>query len=169
MPFFSVSSPHPDAGVQLLKIHPKLGTPELPWPERKSAQAAGYDLAAAIDEPMHLTPGTRAIIPLGFAMALPADFEAQIRPRSGLASKFWLTMPNSPGTVDADYRGEVKVILRNDAPSGMGNEATFTILPGMRIAQMVIARLPTVALNEVSSFQDFETQRGAGGFGSTGA
>ena len=122
-----------------------------------------------MDETVYLTPKSLMVIPMGFAIALPPGFEAQIRPRSGLASKFWLTMPNSPGTIDADYRGEVKVILRNDAPSAIGNEGTFAIHPGMRIAQMVVCRIPNVHFLEVSDFSEMRTMRGAGGFGSTGA
>lgn len=133
----------------------------LPAPAMASALAAGADLRAALPEgePLMLEPGKRAIVPCGFAMALPAGYEAQIRPRSGLAAKHGITVLNSPGTVDADYRGEVMVILINlgDAP--------FRIERGERIAQMVVA--PVVQPDFIVGELD-ETERGAGGFGSTG-
>lgn len=132
----------------------------LPLPAYATEQSAGMDLCAAIDAPMTLTPGGRALVPTGLAIALPAGFEAQVRPRSGLALKNGVTVLNSPGTVDADYRGEIKVILAN-----LGTEA-FTIERGMRIAQMVIARHSTAAWEVVAELD--ETARGAGGFGSTG-
>ncbi|MDP6174823.1 MAG: dUTP diphosphatase, partial [Rhodospirillales bacterium] len=122
--------------------------------------SAGVDLHAAIAEPMELAPGARAIIPTGLAIALPAGFEAQVRPRSGLAAKWGVTVLNSPGTVDADYRGEIGAILIN-----LGQES-FTIERGMRIAQMIIARACSVAWNETDELP--ESGRGAGGFGSTG-
>ena len=118
------------------------------------------DLAAAIDAPMTLAPGKRAIVPTGLAIALPAGFEAQVRPRSGLAAKNGVTVLNTPGTIDADYRGEVKVILVN-----LG-EDPFEIERGMRIAQMVIAPVTQASFTEVDSLS--ETERGSGGFGSTG-
>lgn len=131
---------------------------ELPKPE--TASSAGMDLRASISEPLTLKPGERALVPAGFAMALPQGYEAQVRPRSGLALKNGITVLNSPGTIDADYRGEVKVILIN-----LGQEA-FVIERGMRIAQMVIAPVTQGNLVVVSSLDD--TARGAGGFGSTG-
>ena len=134
----------------------------LPLPAYETAQAAGMDLRAAVpdDEPIVLHPGSRFAVPTGLAIALPDGFEAQVRPRSGLAFKSGITCLNSPGTVDADYRGEVKVILINH-----GEEA-FTIRRGERIAQMVIAPVVQAAWREVESLD--ETVRGAGGFGSTG-
>ena len=122
--------------------------------------SAGVDLRAALEEPVVLPPLGRALIPTGLFMAIPAGYEGQVRPRSGLAAKHGVTVLNTPGTVDADYRGEVKVILVNlsDTP--------FTIEPGERIAQMVFARCEQAQLEEVESLD--ETQRGAGGFGSTG-
>jgi len=129
-------------------------------PTAHSELAAGLDLAAAIDAPISIASGAIAVIPLGFAMALPPGWEAQVRPRSGLASRFGVTLPNSPGTIDADYRGEVKVPLINH-----GREP-FVVEPGMRIAQMVIARVPLVVVEEVDDLD--ETERGVGGFGSTG-
>lgn len=129
-------------------------------PSYATAGAAGADLQAAIDAPVEIPPGGRALIPCGFAMALPPGYEAQVRPRSGLALKHGITLPNTPGTIDADYRGEVGVILMNlgDAP--------FQVERGMRIAQMVIAPAPQAAFRAVESLDD--TERGAGGFGSTG-
>ena len=133
---------------------------DLPLPAYETAQSAGMDLAAAIDAPLSLAPGERAMVPTGLAIALPAGYEAQVRPRSGLAAKNGVTVLNTPGTVDADYRGEVKVILIN-----LGQEA-FEIERGMRIAQMVIVPVTQASFAEVDSLT--ETARGTGGFGSTG-
>ncbi len=127
-------------------------------PERKSPEAAGLDVCAV--ESVTLAPGGRALVPCGFAMALPHGYEAQIRPRSGLALKHGVTVLNSPGTIDSDYRGEVKVLLINHG------EAPFEIEAGMRIAQMVIAEVAMAGVELVSALPDSE--RGAGGFGSTG-
>ena len=123
-------------------------------------QSAGLDLSASLDAPVNIEPGETVIIPTGIAIALPSDMEAQIRPRSGLAAKHSVTVLNSPGTIDADYRGEIKVILINH-----GSEI-FTIKHGMRIAQMVISRYEQASFIEVDSLG--ETTRGKGGFGSTG-
>ncbi|UVI33620.1 dUTP diphosphatase [Paenibacillus spongiae] len=125
-----------------------------------SELAAGFDVHAAVSEPVLLEPGERKLIPTGFAMAMPADLEAQIRPRSGLAFKHGITCLNTPGTIDADYRGEVKVLLVN-----LGTEA-FTIERGERIAQMLFQVVPKVTIEEVDELP--ETVRGAGGFGHTG-
>lgn len=133
---------------------------DLPLPAYETAQSAGMDLAAAINAPMTLAPGKRAMVPTGLAIALPAGYEAQVRPRSGLAAKNGVTVLNTPGTIDADYRGEVKVILVN-----LG-EDSFEIERGMRIAQMVIAPVTQASFTEVDSLS--ETERGSGGFGSTG-
>jgi dUTP pyrophosphatase len=133
---------------------------DLPLPAYETAQSAGMDLAAANDAPVTLAPGGRAMVPTGLAIALPAGYEAQIRPRSGLAAKNGVTVLNTPGTVDADYRGEVKVILIN-----LGDDA-FEIERGMRIAQMVIAPVIQASFTEVDTLP--ETARGTGGFGSTG-
>ncbi|MEP4034713.1 dUTP diphosphatase [Roseibium polysiphoniae] len=133
---------------------------DLPLPAYQSDLAAGLDLLAAVDEPLVLSPGKRALVPTGLAMALPAGFEGQVRPRSGLAAKNGVTVLNTPGTIDADYRGEVKVILIN-----LGDEP-FTIARGARIAQLVVAPVLQADLIEVSTLS--ETQRGTGGFGSTG-
>jgi dUTP pyrophosphatase len=137
------------------------GSDDIPLPRAMSEHAAGLDICAAVREPVILRPGDIAAIPAGFAMALPPGYEAQIRPRSGLASRHGVTVVNAPGTVDADYRGEVKVALIN-----LGREA-FTVERGMRIAQMVIAAVPRVEVIEVAALP--ETARGAGGFGHTGA
>jgi len=132
----------------------------LDLPAYATAHAAGVDLLAAIDKDVVLPPGGRALIPTGLAIALPEGYEAQVRPRSGLALKHGLTLPNSPGTIDADYRGEVGVIIAN-----LGSEP-FTVTRGMRIAQMVVAPVTTLAWREVETLP--ETARGSGGFGSTG-
>ncbi|MDS7595987.1 dUTP diphosphatase [Agrobacterium tumefaciens] len=131
-------------------------------PSYETSGAAGMDLRAAVsqDEPMVLKPGARALVPTGFVFEVPVGYEAQIRPRSGLAFKNGITCLNSPGTVDSDYRGEVKVILAN-----LG-DADFIIERGMRIAQMVIAPVTQVTVAEVT--ETSSTERGAGGFGSTG-
>ena len=135
---------------------------DLPLPSYETAEAAGMDLRAAVpeDTPLILKPGARELVPTGFAMAIPHGFEAQIRPRSGLALKHGIGLVNAPGTVDSDYRGEIKIILIN-----LGNE-DFEISRGMRIAQMIIAPVLQVAIKPVESLDD--TARGAGGFGSTG-
>lgn len=135
---------------------------DLPLPAYHSGAAAGLDLLAAIDwdEPLTLTPGARALIPTGLILELPTGFEAQVRPRSGLALKHGVTVLNSPGTIDADYRGEVSVLLAN--LSGV----PFEIRRGERIAQLVVAPVTRVELIEVMEVG--QTERGAGGFGSTG-
>tara|TARA_R110000868_G_scaffold73117_21_gene212478 strand:+ start:1286 stop:1741 length:456 start_codon:yes stop_codon:yes gene_type:complete len=135
---------------------------DLPLPAYQSEYAAGFDLLSASpdDALVVLEPGAAASIPTGIAIALPAGFEAQVRPRSGLAAKHLVTVLNAPGTIDADYRGEIKVLLINH-----GKKA-FEISRGMRIAQMVIAPVLQAELVEVTTLD--ETERGAGGFGSTG-
>ncbi len=137
--------------------------PDLPLPAYETADAAGMDLRAAVSEeqPVVLKPGARQAIPTGLAFAIPPGFEGQVRPRSGLALKSGVTCLNSPGTIDADYRGEVKVILIN-----LGAE-DFTIRRGDRIAQLLISPVVQATWSEVTSLD--ETVRGAGGFGSTGA
>ena len=134
----------------------------LPLPSYETAEAAGMDLRAAVpeDAPLTLKPGERELVPTGFAMAIPLGFEVQIRPRSGLALKHGIGLVNAPGTVDSDYRGEIKIILIN-----LGQE-DFEISRGMRIAQMIIAPVLQVAIEPVGSLNN--TTRGAGGFGSTG-
>ncbi|MEP2447469.1 MAG: dUTP diphosphatase [Balneola sp.] len=133
---------------------------DLPLPEYESKSAAGMDIRAALETPVTLKPGERTLIPTGLQMSIPDGFEAQIRPRSGLAIRNGITMLNSPGTIDADYRGEVKVIAINH-----GNE-NFTVEHGDRIAQMVIAPVTQFPVKEVNDLSS--TDRGEGGFGSTG-
>ena len=134
----------------------------LPLPAYQATEAAGFDLVAAVpaDNPMTLLPGDRTLVPTGLIFELPPGSEAQVRPRSGLAAKFGITVLNSPGTIDADYRGEVSVILIN-----LGKEP-FAIKRGERIAQMIVAPVTRVDLREVAKVT--ATKRGAGGFGSTG-
>ena len=131
-----------------------------PLPQYETVQSAGMDLRAQLDQPVELQVGQRALIPTGLFIALPAGFEAQVRPRSGLAAKFGVTVLNSPGTIDADYRGEIKVLLINHG------ESNFIISDGDRIAQLVIASYTQAVWTPVESLDD--TERGAGGFGSTG-
>ena len=134
----------------------------LPLPSYHSKHAAGLDIVAAVPEaqPVELMPGSRALVPTGFALELPHGFEAQLRPRSGLARQHGVTLLNSPGTIDADYRGEVMVLLAN-----LGTEA-FTVRRGDRIAQLVVAPVAHVEVVSVEALG--ETDRGQGGFGSTG-
>jgi dUTP pyrophosphatase len=132
----------------------------LPLPCYATAGAAGMDLLAAIDQPVRIPPLGRALIPTGIAIALPTGFELQIRPRSGLALKHGITLPNTPGTIDEDYRGEIQVIMLN------ASDEIFTVTRGMRIAQAVLAPVLHAAWTEVENLD--ETERGAGGFGSTG-
>lgn len=129
-------------------------------PTYATEQSAGMDLSAALEEAFELAPGERALIPTGLSIALPAGYEAQVRPRSGLAIKHGVTVLNTPGTVDADYRGEIKVVLINHG------QDPFTIERGMRIAQLVIAKHVSVKWVKVEELK--ETERGEGGFGSTG-
>lgn len=133
---------------------------DLPLPAYATADAAGLDLLAAVAEPVTLKPGERKLIPTGLSIAVPPGFEAQVRPRSGLALKHGITVLNAPGTVDADYRGEVGVILINHG------DQPFVINRGERIAQMVVAAYSRVEWIEAAELP--QTQRGAGGFGSTG-
>jgi len=133
---------------------------DLALPSYATKGAVGMDIAAAIDRPKCLQPGTIMAIPTGFAIELPAGYEAQIRPRSGLALKHGITIANAPGTIDSDYRGEIAVILLN-----IGSKA-FTITRGMRVAQMVLAAVTIITPVEVDDLD--ETERSAGGFGSTG-
>ena len=141
--------------VKFLRLHPNAQLPKY-----ATEHAAGLDLHACNDEDIIVQPQTVALIPTGFAIELPIGYEAQLRPRSGLALKHAISLPNTPGTIDADYRGEVKVILINH-----GKEP-FTVRKGDRIAQMVIAKYERVDFVEVDSLSD--TERGAGGFGHTG-
>jgi dUTP pyrophosphatase len=133
----------------------------IPLPERASEGSAGFDLRAAVTEPVVLAPGERRLVPTGLAFAIPPGWEGQVRPRSGLALRHGLTVLNSPGTVDSDYRGEVAVILWN------GGTEAVTIGRGDRIAQLLLARVPDVRWVEVAALPDSE--RGGGGFGSSGS
>ena len=133
---------------------------DLALPSYASAGAAGLDIVAAVDQSICLKPGARAAIPTGFSMSIPSGYEAQIRPRSGLALKHGVTIANAPGTIDSDYRGEIKIILLNSG------KRSFTISRGMRIAQMVLAAVATMKPIEADDLD--ETERAAGGFGSTG-
>ena len=132
----------------------------LPLPAYATPGAAGMDAVAAVTEDYILAPGARFAVPLGFAMAIPSGYEVQVRPRSGLAMKHGLTVPNSPGTIDSDYRGEVKALMIN-----LGADP-FTIERGMRICQLVPAAVTRAGLSLVTNLDD--TARGTGGFGSTG-
>ncbi|SET41947.1 dUTP pyrophosphatase [Paenibacillus sp. NFR01] len=143
--------------VQLYKLP---GNEDVLAPRKMSEQASGYDLHAAVEDEVLLAPGERALIPTGIALAMPDGLEAQIRPRSGLAFKHGITCLNTPGTIDADYRGEIKVLLIN-----LGQEP-FAIARNERIAQMVFQAVPSVTLTQVEGLD--ETVRGAGGFGHTG-
>jgi dUTP pyrophosphatase len=141
--------------IRFKRIHPGAQMPAY-----QSAEAAGMDLHACLGAPVTLQPGDLARIPLGFIMAIPKGHEGQVRPRSGLAAKFGVTVPNAPGTIDSDYRGEAMVALIN-----LGR-AAFTVEHGMRIAQLIVAPVLHVQVREVDELD--ATQRGSGGFGSTG-
>ena len=141
--------------IRFKRIHPGAQVPAY-----QSAEAAGMDLHACLEAPVVLQPGDLARIPLGFIMAIPKGHEGQVRPRSGLAAKFGVTVPNAPGTIDSDYRGEAMVALIN-----LGR-AAFTVEHGMRIAQLIVAPVLHVSVREVDELD--ATQRGSGGFGSTG-
>lgn len=143
--------------VQIARIP---GNDDVPLPAYQSPDAAGMDLHAAVIEDTVIATGAVAMIPCGIRIALPPHHEAQVRPRSGLASRHSISMPNAPGTIDADYRGEVCVLLINHG------DVPFTVTRGMRIAQMLVKPVPRVAWEEVDDLSD--TLRGAGGFGHTG-
>jgi dUTP pyrophosphatase len=147
----------PGVAIQVVRLPHAEG---LPLPSYATAGAAGMDLQAAIAAPVTLAPGARALLPTGLRIAIPAGYELQVRPRSGLALKNGIVLPNSPGTIDEDYRGELGVILMN------AGDQPFTVERGMRIAQAVLAPVVRAAWAEVSALP--ETARGAGGFGSTG-
>jgi dUTP pyrophosphatase len=144
--------------VQITRLHP--GTEDIPLPRYATEHSAGMDVCAAMDTEQVVSPGATALIPTGFAIALPEGFEAQIRPRSGLAIKHNVGILNAPGTIDADYRGEVKIILTNFGT------VDFVVRRGDRIAQMVIAHHERVQWDQRATLDD--TARGAGGFGHTG-
>ena len=150
-------TPDASVAVAVLRLPHAEG---LSLPAYATAGAAGMDLLAAVAEPLTIAPGARALVPTGLKIALPAGYELQVRPRSGLALKHGIVLPNSPGTVDEDYRGELQVIVMN------AGQEPFTIERGMRIAQAVIAPVVRAAWQEVDVLP--ETARGVGGFGSTG-
>jgi len=143
-----------------IPVRRKPGCEDIPLPRYMSASAAGMDVCAACEEDVSVAPGQVRLIPCGFYLAVPAGYEAQVRPRSGLATKHGVILPNSPGTIDADYRGEVCVILGNVSRD------TFVVRRGMRIAQIVIAPVCRAEIVEVERLDD--TARGTGGFGHTG-
>jgi dUTP pyrophosphatase len=147
------------AVLRVCRLRPNVDG-DVPLPRTMSAEAAGLDVCATVPDSLVLMPGDRAAVPTGFALAVPPGWEVQVRPRSGLAIRYGVTLINSPGTVDSDYRGEVKVLLVNH-----GREP-FTVTRGMRIAQLVVARLAPISVVEVDSLD--ATERGEGGFGSTG-
>jgi dUTP pyrophosphatase len=147
----------PQVRVQIAR---RPGAEDVPLPSPATSGAAGYDLCAAVDRDAVLAPGDRALIPSGFSIAVPEGYEAQVRPRSGLALEHGVILPNAPGTIDSDYRGEVQVILQN------AGAKPFTIRRGDRIAQLVIAPIVRAEWEEVSRLE--ATRRGAGGFGHTG-
>jgi dUTP pyrophosphatase len=144
-------------GVRIKRLPHGAG---LELPAYTTVGAAGADVLAAVDKPVTIAPGKRVLIPTGFCIALPAGYELQIRPRSGLALKHGIVLPNSPGTIDEDYRGEIGVIVLN------ASEEHFTVTRGMRIAQAVLAPVVRAVWDEVDDLD--ATARGAGGFGSTG-
>lgn len=144
----------------MIRIAVKNRCEDLALPARASEHAAGFDLRAAVDEPLRLAPGERAVIPTGISVAIPPGYEGQVRPRSGLAARHGIALVNAPGTIDADYRGEIQVIAIN-----LG-AAAFEVSRGDRIAQLVIAPVLAVELDLVDDLDG--TARGAGGFGSTG-
>jgi len=145
--------------LRVLRLRPEQDG-DLPLPRPATAGSAGLDLPAAVSAPLTLLPGERALVPTGFAVALPPGCEGQVRPRSGLALRHGVTLLNSPGTIDEDYRGEVQVIVVN-----LG-QAPFTIERGMRIAQLVVGRVVAADVREVADLDD--TPRSSGGFGHTG-
>lgn len=136
------------------------GCDDLPLPSRATPGSSGYDLRAAVERDVVIAPGGRALVPTGISIAVPEGFEAQVRPRSGLALEHGIVLPNAPGTIDADYRGEVKVIVMN------AGEKEFAIRRGERIAQLVIAAVSAAEWEEVAQLS--ETRRGSGGFGHSG-
>ena len=147
----------PEVSIRIRRHPHALG---LPLPKVATQGSSGVDLAAAIEGELSIAPGERELVPTGFSLAIPRGFEAQVRPRSGLALRHGIVVPNSPGTIDADYRGEVKVILLN------AGAETFVVKRGDRIAQLVIAPVVKSVFDEVESLDD--TDRGKGGFGHSG-
>ncbi|HUF17778.1 MAG TPA: dUTP diphosphatase [Thermoanaerobaculia bacterium] len=144
----------------MIKINYVNRCPDLDSPSRASSDAAGFDLRAAVESPLVLQPGERAVVPTGITIAIPSGYEGQVRPRSGLAAKHGVTILNAPGTIDSDYRGEIGVILIHHG------QAPFTIQRGDRIAQLVISALAPCELEPAGELES--TERGSGGFGSSG-
>ena len=144
--------------LRILRLNPE--DKDLDLPGYATVGSAGMDVPAAVDDDLVIEPGERALVPTGFALSIPTGFEVQVRPRSGLALKHGVTVLNAPGTIDSDYRGEVKVILTN-----LG-AVPFTVTRGDRIAQLVVSRVARMDVREVASLD--ETERGPGGFGHTG-
>ncbi len=147
-------------GSVRVRVARRPGAEDLPLPTRATRSAAGYDLQAAVEADAVLAPGDRVLVPTGLSIALPEGYEAQVRPRSGLALEHGILLPNAPGTIDSDYRGEIKVILWNSG------EKPFTVHRGDRIAQLVIAPVARADWEVVPELE--ATDRGAGGFGHTG-
>ncbi|HEY5657437.1 MAG TPA: dUTP diphosphatase [Myxococcota bacterium] len=137
------------------------GAQDLPLPARATPGSAGFDLHAAVEKDLVLRPGERELVPTGLAIALPSGYEAQVRPRSGLALRHGIVLPNAPGTIDSDYRGEIRIIVMN------AGDESYTVRRGDRIAQLVVAPVAAAVFEEVASLD--ETQRGSGGFGHTGS
>jgi dUTP pyrophosphatase len=150
----------PDRVSLRVEIERRPGAEDLPLPSRATPGSSGYDLHAAVESDVVIVAGDRALIPTGFSIAVPPGYEAQVRPRSGLALEHGILLPNAPGTIDADYRGELKVIMMN------AGEKDFTVRRGDRVAQLVIAPVVTAEWDEVPALS--ATERGAGGFGHTG-
>lgn len=148
------------AGAAVIEVVRLPHAADLPLPSYATAGAAGMDLLAAVSEPLVVAPGARALVPTGLRLAIPPGHELQVRPRSGLALRHGIVLPNSPGTIDEDYRGELQVIVLN------AGAEPFTVERGMRIAQAVLAPVTRAAWREVEALPD--SARGAGGFGSTG-
>ena len=148
-------------GMESVRIRIARLAPDVQLPEYHSADAAGLDLPAAVTEPIVIAPGAFHLVPCGVAVEIPRGFEGQVRPRSGLASRHGVTVLNAPGTIDSDYRGEVKVLLINHGP------APFAVTAGMRVAQLVVARVARVELEPVDALTP--SGRGEGGFGHTGS
>ncbi|MGG6428395.1 dUTP diphosphatase [Acetobacter ghanensis] len=155
-----MSASEKTSGTVGIKVRRLSHGQDLPLPTYATSGAAGMDLLAAVDAPMRLEPGQRGLVPTGLSIALPSGYELQVRPRSGLALKHGIVLPNSPGTIDEDYRGEVGIIVMN------AGQQAFVIERGMRIAQAVVA--PVVRATWLECDDLDKTERGAGGFGSTG-
>ncbi len=156
----AVRSPALDRTSLRIEIARMPGAEDLPLPSRATSGSSGYDLHAAVENDVVIASGDRTLIPTGFSIAVPRGYEAQVRPRSGLAREYGVILPNAPGTIDADYRGELMVIVMN------AGAKVFTVRRGDRIAQLVIAPVVTAEWDEVATLGT--TERGAGGFGHTG-